>query len=247
MKTKGKIWWQYLSLWLLVPVILVVVPGIFGNLLPNRFGQAVCDAVIILVALGLNRWWWHLTVTWWQGVRFGWQLLQVIPAVIFVFLTHNYLAMSLAHVTALTVVTLLLIASAEELVFRGLLIPLSLRLTHQRVYLALILSSLGFAFAHLVNVLHASPAMVLPQIILVFATGMLLGAVYVKTHNLCLTIALHALDDLPVLAAASSSGATTSGTQLLILDGVVLALAVVASVVAWLQVRHMTVPTVINN
>ncbi|WP_247738361.1 CPBP family glutamic-type intramembrane protease [Lactiplantibacillus pentosus] len=57
--------------------------------------------------------------------------------------------------------------------FRGLLLPLSLELTRNRRYTAVIISSLGFAVAHLANIANSSWSIVLLQMIVVFGNGLL--------------------------------------------------------------------------
>lgn len=78
-----------------------------------------------------------------------------------------------------------LVAFAEEIMVRGYVLGCLLRAGMNR-FLALVMSSLLFALLHLFN-----PAIsFLPMLNLVLA-GLLLGSVYIYTHNLWFSISLH--------------------------------------------------------
>lgn len=96
------------------------------------------------------------------------------------------------------IVLSLLVGSFEELLFRGILLRSLLikwnNLQHGPL-LALTVSSMFFGAVHLINLTHQSLPATLFQVEFAFSLGMLLGGIYLRTHNLFLCIFLHALID----------------------------------------------------
>ena len=102
-----------------------------------------------------------------------------------------------ATLAALLVVTAVLAPALEETVFRGFLLPSLTRVLP--VPAAVVVSAAGFAAAHL-------SARDFPQL---FAFGILLGFVYVRSRNLLSTMVIHGVWNggvLLLLAALTSAG-----------------------------------------
>ncbi|ASG79482.1 CPBP family intramembrane glutamic endopeptidase [Lactiplantibacillus pentosus] len=227
---------------LLVPVALMTVPYLISPIIPEKYGQMTVDLIIFLIVIILSRNIWHVRIHFFSGKRIGNQLCQLIPAVIFLILTRFGTLSSIAPrlINVRIILTVLLVALAEEGMFRGLLLPLSLELTRNRRYTAVIISSLGFAVAHLANIANSSWSLVLLQMIVVFGNGLLWGSVYLKTDNLSLTILLHFLDDLPLFITNGSLKLTTpTSSQLMTALVMYLVMIGIIGVVTFLQVNGL--------
>ena len=102
-----------------------------------------------------------------------------------------------ATLTSLLIVTAVLAPVLEETVFRGFMLPSLTKI--MPVPAAVVVSAAGFATAHL-------SARDFPQL---FAFGILLGFVYVRSRNLLSTMVIHGAWNggvLLLLAALASSG-----------------------------------------
>ncbi|WP_048000482.1 CPBP family intramembrane glutamic endopeptidase [Lactiplantibacillus herbarum] len=240
MLTKKRSLYGVLISFCLVPVILLFLPYLISFAVPERWGQFADDLAIVVIALLLNHYLWHIDIHFFNRHHSWYQLLQCLPALLFLVFTRigSWGAMDKGMLTIRVLLTVLFVALAEELVFRGLLIPLSLTLTNNRRFLAVVISSVGFAVAHLVNLVHMAPSVVGLQLLLVFSTGMLWGAVYLTTHNLLLTIVLHFFDDLPLFATKAAGGfGSFSSHEMLMISIIYLGIAAVFSLIAYLQLR----------
>jgi len=224
----------------LVPVVLTFFPYLISFAVPERWGQFADDLAIVVIALLLNHYLWHIEFHFFNQHRPWYQLLQCLPALLFLVFTRigSWGNMDKNMLTMRVLLTVLFVALAEELVFRGLLIPLSLTLTNNHRFLAVFISSIGFAIAHIVNLAHMSPAVVGLQLLLVFSSGMVWGTVYLTTHNLLLTIAIHFFDDLPLFASKATGGfGSFSNHEMLMISIMYLGIAAVFSLIAYLQLR----------
>ena len=228
----------------LVPIILTFFPYLIKFVIPESWGQLADDVAIVVIAGLLNHYFWHVKIQFFNRQRLGRQLLQCLAAVLFLLFSRLpvWFDVSWQRLNSRILLTVIFIALAEELVFRGLLLPLSLSLTHQHAFWAVLISSLGFGFAHIVNVAHMPLAVVLLQILLVVATGILWGTVYLTTNNLSLTILLHILDDIPLLLTKSAGGlSTVSASQMALAAVIYLGITIVFCGISLLQLHwsHM--------
>lgn len=240
MLSKKKSWLGIIVFFALVPLGLLVVPYLIAWAVPERFGQLACDCVIVLLAYGLNQRYWHVPIHFFSRHKPVGQLVQLLPALIYftIMKLPSWSTMAFNKVTILILLTVMMIAVAEEIICRGLLIPLGLTVAGGRPFVAVLISSLAFGLVHVVNLAHGSLNTVMIQVIFVFASGMLWGAVYLKTHNLLLTIILHFLDDLPVVVGSQQSNiATLNSSQVQIMVMIVLGIAVIACGVVFFQVH----------
>ncbi|MFD1420893.1 CPBP family intramembrane glutamic endopeptidase [Lactiplantibacillus songbeiensis] len=224
----------------LVPIVLILFPYLVKSFIPESFGQLADDVAIVVIAGLLNHYLWHVKIQLFNRQRLGMQLLQCLPAILFLLFSRLpvWLSVSWQRLNIRILLTVIFVALAEELVFRGLLLPLSLSVTHQHDFLAVVISSIGFGFAHIVNIAHMPITVVLLQIILVVATGILWGTVYLATHNLSLTILLHILDDLPLFLTKSAGGlSNVSANQLALAAVIYLGITLLFCGVALLQLH----------
>lgn len=98
--------------------------------------------------------------------------------------------------------TMLLIGLVEELPFRGLICGTLLErfgTSRAGVWKTTLLSGVIFGMAHLTNLMGAEPLGVFVQAAVTSVLGMLFAAIYLRTGNLWVTIALHALMDFASL------------------------------------------------
>lgn len=225
---------------ILVPLVLTLFPYLSRFFIPARFGQLAADSAIVVIALLLNHYFWHVRIAWFNHQHPWQQLLQCVPAILFLLFSRfgTWLNVSWRLLNGRILLTVIFIALAEELVFRGLLLPLSLSLTPRHGFLAVVISSVGFSVAHIVNLAHMPLGVVLLQLILVFATGILWGTVYLTTHNLSLTILLHICDDLPLFMMKSTGALSVgSASQMAIAAAVYVGIAIVFCGIALLQIH----------
>nr|WP_240955921.1 CPBP family intramembrane glutamic endopeptidase [Wenzhouxiangella sp. XN79A] len=110
----------------------------------------------------------------------------------------------------------------EESFFRGFLLPqLYLRLgviasERMRLAAAVVISALVFSPWHLPTLLinqDLEPTALFAQLVNLFGAGVLLAVLYLRTGNLWVTMAVHALVNAPTLLLASPvSGSMLAGT-----------------------------------
>jgi len=240
MLTRKMNWLGIIVNFLLVPTVLAGFPYLIRFAVPQRYGQLADDLVIVIIALLLNHYFWQVKLQLFNRKKFWLQLLQCLPAILFLLFSRftTWLQVSWQKLSLRILLTVLFIALAEELIFRGLLLPLSLSLTHNHAFAAVLISSIGFGVAHLVNVFNMSATIVFLQIILVVATGILWGTVYLTTHNLSLTILLHICDDLPLFLEKSGGSLSAPNSHDLMLAAVIyLGLTVLFCGIAMIQIR----------
>lgn len=108
----------------------------------------------------------------------------------------------------------------EELIFRGIIIGLGMRLLDKNVRIPVLawLSAVLFGMVHLINVLYGADGISTAfQMYYAAGIGMLYAAVYLAGHNLFLCILSHAAIDFSALLNAGlydSGGVLTEGTSL---------------------------------
>ena len=84
----------------------------------------------------------------------------------------------------------------EEIFMRGLLLQNLVKNYKNGVYKALVISSLIFGLAHLINIIHAPLFDTIVQVIYSITAGLLFGAVFIKSKNLLSLIILHSVFNL---------------------------------------------------
>jgi membrane protease YdiL (CAAX protease family) len=119
-----------------------------------------------------------------EGMALGGLLLLVILGVLAAAGSYHITGVGQASPLAKAFAEMALVALAEEIVFRGVLLRITERSFGSRA--ALIVSSLVFALAHLPN-----ENVTLLAVAVTFVAGLLFGAVYLLTRRLWLAIGLH--------------------------------------------------------
>jgi len=229
---------KFFTAFILLPLCLFLIPSlIFWS--PQSYQQISCDLIALIMVIILNKTWLHVEVNFFSGKRPFNQFLNAIPALVLLLLTKNPFVLSIKNPVLMSFMTILMIAICEEYIYRGVLIPLSLRLTNNRLFISVLISSIGFAFAHIVNFEHGSFLVVLSQIILAFATGMLFGTLYLKSKNLSLVIVLHFISDLPLLASNGSAAVLTNSQTYGILM-IVVVISLIACLISLIQLHRFS-------
>ncbi|WP_412989387.1 CPBP family intramembrane glutamic endopeptidase [Pediococcus siamensis] len=230
---------------ILMPSVLLLSPTVFNTLLlPKAVWQLSGDFLAFFIALSLNKFRWKIKINFFKFRHSFKQLMSSTPALILLLLTTNFSSINLDSVSLLPLLTTLGIAFVEEFIFRGLLIPMSDRVAPNKPFIAVLISSTGFAFAHIGNLAHISANILLLQILLVFATGLLWAAVYIKTNNLVITIAMHFLSDIHMITktTGNSSGLSLSGSQTSFMVVLILVIVLVCLCIAFMQVHKFNKP-----
>ncbi len=179
----------------------VIIPsGLSANI-----KQGLADLIVFLVAYLFNHFWLHQRINWFNPSKILAQLSTALPTIIFV----GYSSVAMFYVDDMSfkfdvILMSILVGLAEEFCFRGLLIPLFLRQFKGNAYRAVIGSSVLFGLMHLINLRSISFGYVSIQVIFAISFGLLLGAIYVKTNNLLLVVALHMLKDVFPLLSPST-------------------------------------------
>lgn len=113
----------------------------------------------------------------------------------------------------------------EEIAYRGFLFPqMYLRLEHLgeqrwlRLILALVVSQGLFALSHIPNRLYLgmAPGAIVPDLLMLFALGVLFAWIYAKTDNLFIAVGIHALGNAPTTLFRTAPFLEVGGASALI-------------------------------
>lgn len=186
---------------IIATLIFPVVMGVMGLMITKNSSssvwQAIGDILVLVIAYLLNRKYLRQHVFWFNSRNIASQLFTSLPAIIIIaFLDSPMLMVSDFQIKLKVIIICLLVGLAEEYIFRGLLVGLFLKLTRNDVFGAVIGSSIMFGLIHTMNLKSLPIGYVSAQVIFAAAIGILFGTIYVKTHNLSIVIALHALRDM---------------------------------------------------
>lgn len=181
---------------LLFPVCLSILSVILIHKTGN-FWQGVGDLVVFLVAYLLNYRYFGEKIYWFSSKNAYKQFIVALPAIIIVgFLNSPMLAVADFKVKFSVIVMCLLVGLAEEYVFRGVVLGLFLKMTHNNAFGAVIGSSIMFGLIHMINLRSLPIGYVSAQVLFAAAIGILFGTIYILTNNLSIVILLHALRDM---------------------------------------------------
>ncbi|WP_311406699.1 CPBP family intramembrane glutamic endopeptidase [Liquorilactobacillus uvarum] len=184
---------------ILTMILLKFLRWLVGEGLSDYWNVMFFSELCILIVVSLMNWLYFKVQV---ETRIGYLrtgLLLSIPALIPA--AANYLQMKQLPPwpTALKLLALsLLVGCFEELLFRGMLLRSLLikwRGLKHGPLLALFVSSVVFGLIHLINLMHQSLPATFYQVEFAFSVGMLLGGIYLRSHNIFLCIFLHALID----------------------------------------------------
>lgn len=171
-----------------------------------------------------------------RGIGFGKGLLVggyflvmgVYSAVVFTAIYEGDRTLRPWYLIAAFVICMILVGITEEFMCRGILAELLLRrygATKEGVWKAVIVSGVLFGLAHLSNLFGAKPVGVLVQCVIAGMMGMAFAAIYFRTGNIWVTVALHAFIDVcAVITGGLYTGEiaeTISGYQPIQLIGVI--------------------------
>ncbi|APX71116.1 CPBP family intramembrane metalloprotease [Companilactobacillus allii] len=191
--------------WIIFPIMLFISSMVIPNGLNTNIRQGIADLIVFVASFMLNKYWLHQQIHWINFDKIEQQIMTALPTIIFV----AYLSSAMFFVNDMSfkieiLIMTILVGLAEEFCFRGLMIPLFLRLFRGRAFQAVLGSSVLFGLMHLINLKSVSFGYVSIQVIFAISFGLLLGTIYVKTNNLSLVIVLHMLKDLFPLLSPST-------------------------------------------
>ncbi len=135
------------------------------------------------------------------GLKLGSFVISTGVVQLIIFLTlnvNNPMTFTLAPIIG-AIVYSFAVGVYEEIFMRGLILQnLMTVFGHSKrgVYKTLILASLFFGLAHLINLTHAPLLDTLIQVVYAMTAGIILGAVFLRTNNLLSVILLHGVFDL---------------------------------------------------
>ncbi|BDZ30205.1 CPBP family intramembrane glutamic endopeptidase [Lactiplantibacillus sp. WILCCON 0030] len=235
----------------LVPLLLLFIPLITKRVVSDTYSGIAQDLIVLVIIWALNHYLFKMPIKLWQS-QHGWQqLLNCLPAALFLLVPKIISALQLAKLPFSAMILfyggyVLLIGITEEYCYRGVLLPLLAKALPGKTMLVIILDSLAFGCVHLINLTGLNWTYVLPQLMMASVTGLLLCGVYLKTKNLMLPILLHAFSDINMIVQFMSHTHTRS--NLSSPNGIALGLTlifaviflIVAAFVYW-QTRHLNI------
>jgi len=227
---------------LIFPLVLYLMSFFVPRKSATSFWQAAGDVAVFLVAYILNAKYFQQKVHWFNNNKMASQLSTALPAIIIVALLDSpMLAVPDFKVKLNVIIICLLVGLAEEYLFRGVLVGLFLKVTHNNALGAVVGSSIIFGMVHMMNIKSLPFGYVSAQVIFAAAIGILFGTIYLKTHNLGIVIALHALRDMfPMFSnkMLAQMGKTTFSMASLY---VTIAFLLIALFIAYVQLQNFTV------
>ncbi|KRM93210.1 hypothetical protein FC56_GL000875 [Lentilactobacillus senioris DSM 24302 = JCM 17472] len=118
-------------------------------------------------------------------------LIFILEAILITFKNNNIINFKSAIIVGICA------GITEELIFRGILLPGSLTHFngHRGIWYAVLISSVAFGMAHMVNLADQPLEATLLQGSNAFAVGLVLAALYLRTRSLILPMILHGTND----------------------------------------------------
>ncbi|WP_119325849.1 CPBP family intramembrane glutamic endopeptidase [Companilactobacillus musae] len=227
---------------LLFPSVLTLMGLIIRKKNANSLWQALGDLVVFIVAYLLNKGYFTQKVYWFNSKKIGKQLYTTLPAIVIIaFLNSAMLVATDFQVKLKVIMICLLVGLAEEYIFRGLLVGLFLKLLHNNALGAVTGSSIIFGLIHMMNLKSLPIGYVSAQVIFAAALGILFGTIYLKTRNLSIVIALHALRDMfPMFSNKMMAQAAQTTFSMASLYVTIVFLAI-ALVIAYVQLQNFEI------
>ena len=169
--------------------------------------QELCGALLAFAALKLSG---CGDILYERGIGFGKGLLVggyflvvgVYSAIVYTALYEGERLLRPWYLIVTFVICMVLVGVTEEFLCRGVLAELLRRhygTTSQGIWKAVIVSGILFGAAHLTNLFGAEPVGVLVQCVVAGVMGMAFAAIYFRTDNIWVTVALHAFVDICAL------------------------------------------------
>ena len=100
------------------------------------------------------------------------------------------------HTALILIFTVLILASMEEFVFRGLIQGYLIKYSNWNIHKSILATNILFATGHFINLTHYDFGNVLNQVVYAFFVGMLLSAVQVRVNNVFLLGIAHGILNL---------------------------------------------------
>jgi membrane protease YdiL (CAAX protease family) len=226
---------------LIVPLMILLESLVYQAVrFDTKYAQIIMDTLVIIFATIFNQKVLKLKVDWFSTKHPFRQLLNLVPLMILMLFFNKFSNLGVVKNMALTVIAIILVATAEEYVYRGLLMAQIQRVV-KNPFLILLISSVGFGLIHITNMFNASNKwLTVAQMIIAAASGMLYAALYYKTHNLTLAILMHLIYDLPAffhhgMATAENIMTPDRVGEFLLISAVFF---LICSVIALLQVKQ---------
>ena len=193
-----------LILFLILGILLNII---FFNLIPwniSYLSEIIVEvvlgflALILMIRLGLFEKEMFSSKNLFLGIKLGFFILVsgFIQLLIYLYLNVNsHFCINWVSLVA-SVFYSFAIGFYEEVFMRGLLLGNLVKNYDKGVFKGLIISSLIFGLAHLVNLIHAPLFDTIVQVIYSITAGILFGAVFIKSKNLLSLIILHGVFNL---------------------------------------------------
>ena len=234
-------WLSVVLIILLVPVTILIVDAIYPIVkFDQKYAQIILDALLILIAVICNFKFWKLKVTFFNTEHILKQVLNMIPLLVFMLFFGKFNNLGFPKAGWSVFLTVLLIGLGEEYVYRGLLMAQLEKNLHSKPFLVILISSVSFGLIHIGNMFNVTNKwVVVAQMIMAAASGMLYGTLYNQTHNLSLAIMFHIFDDLPMLFSKSTATAESLFPKQQLVQFLLITLVIFAicSLIAFLQLK----------
>lgn len=160
------------------------------NLRIKRYFGGLLTGIFILIAGSLT------LFSGWMEIAFKDVYMQVGIE------TTNYILQPKMHILVF-VLYIILIGIAEEILFRGIIAEELLKVfgtSKKGIVKAIMISSIMFGIAHMINALNTSVLSAVIQTIIVSFMGMVFSIIYFKSGNIWTVITVHAFIDFSQLA-----------------------------------------------
>ncbi len=149
-----------------------------------------------------------------KKLKLHWAFLLVlffeIAAIVIALFTGNFTAQM--PLLMIVTITTLLVGISEEMIFRGILLPIFME--KRNVFIALFVNAIGFSLLHAVNVLGGLTLQeVSSQLLMTFFAGIFYGLLALKMKNIIPLMLMHWLWDL-ILITQPITNASTSVVML---------------------------------
>ncbi|HAT55886.1 MAG TPA: hypothetical protein DCW31_11745 [Lactobacillus sp.] len=227
---------------LVTPVIVVwvylAVVHLLQSVLPKSFViSLLLELGLFLIPLALNLGWLHQEIgirTTAHGGRLwraNWYGIYVLILTLAKLFTRVFVKGHTNNVLNLFILAMA-VGLGEEYVFRGLVLPLAIKAFSgkRQLFWGVMVSSLLFGLTHLANLFQQPLLATAEQVLMAFAIGTLLAAVYLKTGNIIFAMVTHALQDFQVFLS-------NVYVQPVLPVAVSVSFVVIVLVIVWLTLR----------
>jgi len=220
-------------------IFLFAMPVAWGLLYPvthllgNLWAETIQYTVTAVLSIVFMYCIWRTSIfsfrskRFWKGL-FSFGLLGVLGAIGAFIFSRDVIDLTPTILTFLSCVAMnLAIAVSEEFLFRGVILTAMLRAWNDKehsIALATLVCSAIFGIRHLLNLITMPDTIILTlaQVVFTFMAGLYLCAVFLRTQNIWICIAIHFLEDFSVSiweifssnAAASASMDGSVGTAM---------------------------------